>query len=169
MWGRISLRLRRRLFGGVSAALRVFHFTEPRWSRCSKNGYDFPTNRLCINWVTNSMKVVLFTWCLCASSVNSSRSPNTVGSSFSYYLSQLFRSCALSPFLWVMSFYIFFCPSESTFELMCSCGGMFRSAPFVRACIWHVACTVSNNLSRSECTELSITVALHVDIPLYPN
>lgn len=92
-----------------------------------------------------------------------------LGLVFPYYMAQSFRSCALSPFLWVVSFYIFFCPSESTIELMCSCGGMVRSTPFVCACISYVACTDSNNLSRSECIELSITVALHVDIPLYRN
>lgn len=88
---------------------------------------------------------------------------------FPYYIAQSFRSCALSPFLWVVSFYILFCPSESTIELVCSCGGMFRSTPFVCACISHVVCTESNNSSLSECIELSITAALHVDIPLYPN
>jgi len=57
---------------------------------------------------------------------------------FPYYLAHSFRSCALSPFLWVVSFYILFCPSESTIELMGSCGGMVRSTPFVCACILDV-------------------------------
>lgn len=76
------LQLRILLFGGVSASLRFFPFMWPRLSGCSKNWFDLPTDRLCINGFTNSMNVALVTGCSYASSVHITGSPITVGSSF---------------------------------------------------------------------------------------